>query len=219
MKNYQVTITGQQPLLMRWDNIEWADQMDDWKRDPRNKGVGKPGDDRTPPWRWVGYTYNDGKQIVIPSDNISRCLMEGGTLVPTGKKQETFKQLTQNGMMVAETSWPLLVHGKPIPYREIEAMKNLETFAENKDRAAELGFRLLVKRAKVGTSKHIRVRPMFTSWAATGILTVWEERITKDALNTILESAGRYKGLCDWRPSSKQSPGPYGTFTSELREI
>ena len=27
MRKYQVTITGSTPLLMHWDNIEWADEM------------------------------------------------------------------------------------------------------------------------------------------------------------------------------------------------
>ena len=43
-----------------------------------------------------------------------------------------------------------------------------------------------------------------------------DDQITTDVLRSILEYAGRYKGLGDWRPSSK-TPGPYGTFTAEIK--
>lgn len=38
IRQYSVKLEGLTPLLMHWDNIEWADQMDAWKSDPSNKG-------------------------------------------------------------------------------------------------------------------------------------------------------------------------------------
>ena len=72
------------------------------------------------------------------------------------------------------------------------------------------------KRVKIGMSKHIRVRPVFQSWSITGDLAVWDDQITKEILQNIIERAGQYKGLGDWRPGGK-TPGPYGTFEARLR--
>jgi hypothetical protein len=90
------------------------------------------------------------------------------------------------------------------------------TFSEHKKAAQAMGFELLVKRAKIGMSKHIRVRPQFpTGWQARGTLAVWDEQIDERSLASILEYAGQYKGLCDWRPGGK-TPGPYGTFDAKI---
>jgi hypothetical protein len=51
MRNYEVTMTGTQPLLLHADDIEWADRMSAWKDDPANKKTSKAGDDRSPAWR------------------------------------------------------------------------------------------------------------------------------------------------------------------------
>ena len=81
-----------------------------------------------------------------------------------------------------------------------------------------MGFSLFVKRARIGQSKHIRVRPRFDNWAAQGELLVTDEQITENILRDILEMAGKYKGLGDWRPSSK-TPGFYGTFNAEVKRV
>lgn len=218
MRNYNVTITGKTPLLMHHDNIEWADFMEEWKSDPANKKGSKAGDDRSPPWRWLGCVYHDGKVIGVPSANIMRSIMEGGAMVPVpgGKMGKTFKSQTQSGMMCVEPLWTLYVNDSPIEWAKVEAMKLLEKFAEHKKAATDHGFDLLVKRAKIGTSKHVRVRPQFAAgWEVRGSLAVWDEQIDDKALVQILDYAGTYKGLGDWRPGGK-TPGPYGTFEAAI---
>jgi len=218
MRQYKVTITGKTPLLMHHDNIEWADFMEEWKSDPANKKGSKAGDDRSPAWRWLGCVYHDGAYLCIPQANIMRALMEGGAMVPVpgGKMGKTFKSQTQSGMMSVEPAWHLRVAGKPIAWSGVERLKDVTTFADHKKAVQELGFDLLVKRAKIGMSKHIRVRPQFSAgWQATGTLAVWDEQIDERSLNSILEYAGQYKGLCDWRPGGK-TPGPYGTFEARI---
>lgn len=218
MKTYNITITGRTPLLMHHDNIEWADFMDEWKNDPGNKKNSKAGDDRTPAWRWLGSTYHDGAHVGIPQGNIMRAIMEGGAMVPVpgGKNGKTFKSQTQSGMMSIEPFWPLLINGKPLPWQEIEALKDVPKFSDHKTAAESMGFSLLVKRAKIGQSKHIRVRPQFDAgWQLSGQLAVWDEQIDDRVLQDVLTYAGQYKGLCDWRPGGK-TPGPYGTFEAVI---
>jgi hypothetical protein len=219
MDTYQATITGKTPLLMHHDNIEWADFMEEWKNDPENKKVSKAGDDRSPAWRWLGCVYHDGKQIAVPQANLMKSIMEGGAMVPVpgGRNGKTFKAQTQSGMMSVDPFWPLLLNGQPITWADLEALKDESTFSKHKAAAEKLGFSLLVKRAAVGTSKHIRVRPQFAAgWQLKGSLVVWDKQITAEALADILKYAGQYKGIGDWRPGAPKKPGPYGTFEVKI---
>ena len=219
MRTYKVTITGKTPLLMHHDNIEWADFMDEWKNNPDNKKSSKAGDDRYPAWRWLGCVYHDGQHVAIPQANIMKCLMEGGAMVPVpgGKNGKTFKAQTQSGMMSVEPFWTLLIYGSPIKWSHIEMLKDESAFSKHKAHTRSLGFELLVKRAAVGTSKHVRVRPQFAAgWQAVGQIAVWDEQITDDALADIFEYAGQYKGIGDWRPGAPKKPGPYGTFEAKI---
>jgi hypothetical protein len=63
------------------------------------------------------------------------------------------------------------------------------------------------------------VRPRFSRWSCSGTITVLDEMITEDVLRNILVFAGRYSGIGDWRPSAPKSPGPWGKFSVELKEV
>jgi hypothetical protein len=220
MRKYAVTLTGKTPLLMHSDNIEWADFMEDWKNDPANKKNSKAGDDRSPAWRWIGSVYHDGKHVAIPQANIMRSLMEGGAMVPVpgGKSGKTFKSQTQSGMMSVEPFWLLSIDGALIQWTDIEVLQAEDSFKAHRETARRLGFDLMVKRAKIGSSKHVRVRPEFAAgWKASGTLAVWDEQITEVTLGQILEYSGQYKGLGDWRPGGK-TPGPYGMFEASIKK-
>jgi hypothetical protein len=220
MRRYQIDITGVQPLLMHADNIEWADEMEKWKNDKDNKKGSKAGDDRSPAWRWIGGLYHDDKVVIMPVENIMRCLMEGGAmvLVPGGRSGKTFKSQTQSGIMPTSAGWPVLIDGKLISVEPIKALVGVKDFEVHKQTAADNGFELLLKRAKIGQSKHIRVRPKFDKWALRGELVVTDEQITTSVLSDIIESAGTYKGLGDWRPGGK-TPGSFGMFEAKVKEI
>jgi hypothetical protein len=219
-RTYQVTLTGKTPLLMHSDNIEWADAMEAWKNSPANKKGSKAGDDRSPAWRWIGSVYHDDNVIVIPSDNLARCFMEGGAMVPVpgGRSGKTFKSQSQSGMMTGEAVWPLLINGKPIVAKEILALQEEAEFAKHKEVCEKHGFMLFVKRAKIGQSKHIRVRPRFDKWSCSGTIVVWDDQITQQVLENILDYSGKFKGLGDWRPGGK-TPGPHGMFEAKVKAL
>jgi hypothetical protein len=215
---YTVTITGYQgnPLFMHADDIAWADQMDTWRRDPPNKTETKPGDDRSPAWRWLGSVYHDDTQLVLPTANLQKCLMEGGAqvLVPNGRGK-TYKALTQSGCQFMDLSWPLLVQGAPIPWAPLEALMEEPDFAMHTKMAREHGFTLDVRRVLVQGQRHIRVRPCFKDWSASGRLWVSDERLSPAILARLWDVAGDTKGVGDWRPSSK-TPGPHGRFWVQI---
>lgn len=219
MKTAIVKLTGRTPLLMHADNIDWADKMEAWKNRPDNKNKSKAGDDRTPPWRWLGYLNFDdweGGIVTIPSEYIMRSIMGGAAEVPTGKGKKTFKALSQSGMLCQDFHWPLLVNGKTLSMKDIRKCLDMETFKETVDAAKALGFELLVKRVVIGNSKHVRVRPRFDNWSIEGEILITDEMISADVLKTILEISGRVKGLGDWRPGAPKSPGPWGMYSAEV---
>lgn len=216
-KTYKVELTGLSPLLMHADDRVWQDAVKRWQKDPMNKAFSVPGDDRSPAWVWLGYAYQDGKRFGIPSDNLMTMLREGGTKVPKGGKG-SYKSETQSTLVVNEIMWPVTINGRDVswgPFRELSTETDFDLHLAAADRA---GFSLHVKPARVGTSKHVRVRPRFDVWSAAGTITVLDDQVIKrDTLTAILGMAGRFCGLGDWRPSSK-TPGGFGRFEATITE-
>ncbi len=221
MRRYELTLTGTQPLLLHADDLGWSDKMDDWKNDKDNKKGSKAGDDRSPAWRWIGTLYHDGKYIVMPAANIMKSLMDGGVMVPVpgGKSGKTFKAQTMSGIIPATLSWPILIDDKPIPVAQILALAGNKNFAKHQEVALAHGFSLHLKRAKIGQSKHVRVRPQFQKWSIRPVVDVQDEQITMEVLADIAEMAGKFKGLGDWRPGAPKSPGPHGMFEATVKEL
>jgi hypothetical protein len=218
-RHYQVMLTGETSLLLHRDNLEWAETMKRWGKDPANKRESIAGDDRSPAWRWIGNIYADRGLCVIPADNLMTMLREGGAKCPTGKGQATFKRQTQSGIIVDQVAWPISIGGATISYQPIMALVNDPDFEKHLKVVEDLGFTLLVKRAKIGPAKHVRVRPRFTRWECQGTVTVLDEMISTEVLQNILTFAGTYCGLGDWRPSSPKSPGPWGKFSATVKEV
>lgn len=223
MRKYRIEIEGKRPLIFHHDDIEWADQMDEWRLDKDNAKNSKAGDDRFPAYRWLGCFYrNDAGQIIIPTANIMRAVMDSAADVPVPgarNSRKTFKSQSQSGILPDEIGWPLHINGNgsPLLWEPIEKLIKVPKFADHSKLVKKMGFELFIKRVKIGTARHVRVRPRFQKWAAAGTLTVTDEAITKDILTTFFEIAGTYKGLGDWRPGSK-TPGSYGMFTAKVTE-
>lgn len=220
MRQYEVTVTGKSPLILHRDNIEWAGLLKRWREIPENKKLSVPGDDRTPAFSWLGCLYHDKKSIGLDSGNLMRCMMEGGAsvVVPGGKSGKTFKAQTQSGMLISEPFIPLIVDGKHVDLAPALALQNDLDFEKHEQMAVDNGYSLFVKRAKIGTTKHVRVRPLFERWMLSFNMNVWDDQITKRVLTDVLRASGDYKGLGDWRPSSR-TPGPYGRFDAAIKEI
>lgn len=219
-RTYAITLTGAMPLLLHNDHLEWSAALTAWRTDPENKAKSVPGDDRTPAWTWIGSLYHDAGKVGIPSDNLMTALREGGARVSVpGKRSLTYKRQSQSGLVVNELLWPVIGSKGPIAYADIEPLLHEEAFEAQSAAALRLGFELFAKRARIGTGKHVRVRPKFAAWSASGTITVFDETITTQVLDHILTAAGRFCGIGDWRPSSPKSPGPYGTFTAAIQEV
>lgn len=215
MRRYTITITAQSPMLMHADNIEWQDSMSAWKQQPENRRASTPGDDRSPGFRWLGSLHHNGTHICLPAESIMRCVMGAGAMMNKNTGKATFKSQTQSGMMMPQVYYPLLIKGKQVPVAPFfEAMEG-RSFDGFQEMAAEHGFMLFVKRARIGRAKHIRVRPRFDNWSCTAAVLVVDNEITDAVLQELFRIGGQYKGLGDWRPGGI-TPGPYGMFTASV---
>jgi hypothetical protein len=220
MKQYEVRIEGLTPLLMHRDNVIFGEKVRAWQKDPANKGQSTAGDDRSPAWIWVGYTYHDNRHLIMPSDNLMTMLREAGAKV-TRKGKETFKKYTQSGVMIDGEGFDLLIGGEAVEIKPFNALIGNNDFAAHVEAAESAGFELLVKRAAVNRAKTLRVRPMFRQWELTGSLTVLDEEqsgLTAAVLTQVFNIGGSLCGLGDWRPSSGAS-GTFGRFRAEVRKV
>ena len=216
MKKFKFTLTGFMPLLMHADNIEGSDELQEWRKSPGNKGLSTPGDDRSPGWTWQTYCYHDDEHIVMPSENVMVALRLAGAQMIL-KKQKTFKELTQSGLLISTEACEFRNNGKQIKWADVVALRD-KSFAEQAKAAKSIGIdTLFVKRARVGTSKHVRVRPKFSRWSVSGTIMVLKPEITTEILQQLFELAGK-AGFCDWRPSGK-TPGPYGQAEAVVDEL
>lgn len=206
-------LTGTMPLLQNNDQVEASDLLSEWRKAPANKNASVPGDDRSPPWTWQTRLYSDGQHITVPSQNLMVCLRTAATQMIL-KRQKTFKEISQSGLLIRAEFLTLTVGGKQIPMTKVEAVREFP-FKRQADEVRKLGFRLFVKRAAIGKAKHIRVRPRFDSWELSGSVDILAAEITREHLDTMFGLAGRV-GLCDWRPGCK-TPGPFGMFEAKLK--
>ena len=176
-----------------------------------------PGDDRSPGWTWQTYLYHDGTHLTIPSDNIMATLRKAGSKIQS-KGKSTFKSMAMSGLFILEEYCKLLVDDKPIALKEIVKLRD-KKYSDQAAAVQDLGFKLKVKRATIGSSKNVRVRPQFDEWSVKGVISVTEPAITEDILKDLFQIAGSSVGLGDWRPSAPKSPGPYGMFTSKIVRV
>lgn len=200
IRQFHVQMESVSALLMHFDNIEAADEDSQV-----GKRGGKPGDDRHPADRWMRSLYIDPttRKLCIPSDNIEAMLKKAGSQISLGR-MKTLKTLAESAMFVEDACCPLE------PSVSADAIEKINgTFAEHAAAVKKLGFELFVKRVKVGGKRHIRVRPRFATWRASCTITVTEDSISEQMIGQLWEVAGRYVGLCDWRPK-------YGRFTAQV---
>lgn len=221
MATYRFTINGLGRLLMHADDIERADMLSKYRKDPKNKGVSKAGDDRSPAWTWTTYLYldPDTAAITIPGRCMMACLTKAGTHL-TGAKRGSLKKSVAAGVLINEEFLSFAVNGKRIDAKPILASsRKEEEYEAQKSLAAKAGFDLHAIRARIGQAKHIRVRPSFVNWSLTGTIETLLPEITMPVLEELFQVAGRRIGIGDWRPDSPSSPGPYGRFTAQVESI
>lgn len=194
MKTLKIKLTGIRPLVMH--NGLLADPTNPYVVEIRKitaKKNKKTDSDYEELSRleWLGGLYlGEGDSLVIPSDNIERCIVDGARKSRLGKD-------VQAAVFCADVEVPIrhpLIDGKAP--------------ADLYDDAT--GRFVLRKGVKVTTSRVIRVRPMIpTGWSLETTLEYDETIINQRNLAQAIHDAGALIGLGDWRPK-------FGRFTAEV---
>jgi len=129
------------------------------------------------------YLYKDPEgKIVIPSVNVKACIREAGRNYRISGRKTTFASMVKAGIEI-----------KPFPY--IPLIHN--------------GWVVDIRPVVVQRNRILRARPRFDNWALEfQIVNNDPTIIHMDTLKRILEDAGKYYGLGDFRPE-------YGTFRVE----
>jgi len=124
------------------------------------------------------YKNSEG-QVIVPSLNILAALKQAGTdyKVP-GRGKKTFKNYIYAGVGIEPFEIPLQTNGT------------------DPRKAWEIDLQPVV----VVRSRVMRSRPRFNQWGLAFIMEILDPIIQPEILKEILESAGRYQGLCDFRP-------------------
>lgn len=243
---YLVKLDGKTALFIHQDDVTKADEVEDWRIDNPNT---KRGDDRCPSWTWLTYLYENNGMLVIPQINIMALFRDSGQKIPmkavdeTCKTTASLKSETQS-QLVIEGDAVLKVNGKALKYKTLQDIAMLEgnssseslgsarkdkqaasrrargAFALQCKAAQEVGIRLDVRRATIGQAKHVRVRPVCDVWSCEFPVIATGDIFTKqDNFERLLQMAGRFIGIGDWRPGSPKKPGPYGQFEPTVKVV
>ena len=220
----RVTLTGQTPLLMHADDVMASDELSEWRKNPANKNFSTPGDDRSPAWTWSKYLYTDGvSHLAIPIEMVMAGLRTAGAQIIL-KKQKTFKEITQSGIQPDKPFFEFKC-GLSLNSMQSVSIKSVvdvadsghTNFREQFEAVKKTGFQLFVKRARVGSAKHVRVRPRFEFWQATGDLHVVADEIAPEKLTELFAIFGR-GGIGDWRAACR-TPGPWGRCKATWEQL
>jgi len=141
------------------------------KEDSKPNKVGKPVDPMEEAKKAL-YVNSKG-EICTPATHILGAMIRAASdyRIP-GKGKKTFKDAVKSGVIIEPEMIP------------------------HKNQKWELDIRpVVVNRARIP-----RARPRFDEWELEFTVTVLDERITPAILKEILTSAGRYRGIGDFRP-------------------
>jgi hypothetical protein len=133
----------------------------------------------------AGLYLNDGV-VALPSDNLDRCLWDAAKKTKNGKQ---YKQ----GVMIMEDWLPLDYSGTKIRVKqngEIPILE-LDKFYPNYRHQAMV---------KVGMQQVLRTRPIFHNWSFLFSIAIDEQVLDERTVVMIVETAGKYIGLCEKRP-------------------
>jgi hypothetical protein len=57
-----------------------------------------------------------------------------------------------------------------------------------------------MRTVKIGTAKTVRCRPAFNVWSFDTTIIIDESKLNERQIDQIVENAGKYVGICDYRP-------------------
>jgi len=177
MKNVKVKISGISPMLMHSDRT--ANPLDVFTREIK-KVTGKRNKteedyEKISKLEFAAGLYYNGKYY-MPSQNIESCLIASA-------KHSKLGTLIKQAMLVPEDGAFIFPNMDLTPDTLYEDSKYVD-----------------MRTVKVGTSKNIRTRPIFHEWEVSFTVYLDGFKMDTDTLKAIIDNAGQYVGLGDYRP-------------------
>lgn len=174
MKAIKVKIQGISPLLQH--RYVFVDE----KEEDAKRRSGKK--DYSGEWKKALY-WDDKLGVIQPGVHIEAAMIKAAVSfqIP-GKGKKTYKDLFKSAVFVSPDYIPHGLKGSP----EDLVKKGKITI----DR----------RLVRVNNSGVERLRPLFKDWALEFTIEVHDDQISDDTVQQILEHAGRYVGIGDYRP-------------------
>lgn len=183
MSTIQVEIQGISPLLQH--RYIFKDEFEEKAK--KRTGVIDYSNE------WVKSLYwNEEVGVYQPASHIEGALIKAAVnfQIP-GKRKKTYKDLFKSAVFVGPDVIPLGIKGSP-------------------EELLKKGRLVIDKRCVVVQKSRVeRLRPRFDAWALKFQIEVHDDQIHPDAVREILEYAGRFCGIGDFRPR-------YGRFQVSL---
>lgn len=166
----KVTITGAAPMLMNRYILQC-------EQPTRSRSEKKQNERDSGRWTEKVYWSDTMKCVAIPSVMIEACLAAGARAFKLGKQ-------VQSTVFLAEDEVPVISHGKKIDKLEVGKQIELD------------GRGAVVMKRRVD-----RFRPMLRDWQLSFTVQLLDPTAFSRAdLNKVVEHAGRFCGLGDFRP-------------------
>lgn len=177
MKSKTFRIRGDAGLILH--NARLSDPLDPWAMAVKEiSGKRKKSTDdliEMAKREFLGSMYEGEGGPCIPAQNLERLLRDGATHMKLGK-------VVQSSLIVLEEA-PIIYEG-PKDYEKLWSEERFRCRAS----------------CKVKQSRVIRTRPIFLDWSLEFTAAFHEERIDEAQVDEILNIAGLFVGLGDWRP-------------------
>lgn len=188
MKTIKFQLTGTAPLIMHAATlVDPFHPLAKEKKKLTAKKTNKTDDDlrRIDEIEFIAGLYMD-EQLgpVVPSANVERMLVDAGKRTRLGNK-------VKMGLQAANDYMPLQYQGP----RDLAGLLADPRFH----------FRQSIVQAK---QRVMRERPWFHGWSLEVAIDYDEKTFDQDDIVSLMDVAGRYIGLGDWRPR-------YGRFTAQ----
>lgn len=191
MKNLKITWKGISPLIMH--SCQCVNPLHpisiELKKYTSKKKKTEDDLNKIADLEWeAGAYWKDGLGLYIPAENVEATIQNGAKANKKGKDFEKYVNVTD----------------LYIPFNYYENLSKEELIKSYEYRDSRI---MRVMRARV-----LRTRPRFDKWEITFNMNYDEKNLSLEEIQTALEYAGQYVGLCDSRPK-------YGKFVSIIEEL
>ncbi|MBI5788545.1 MAG: hypothetical protein HZA78_06810 [Candidatus Schekmanbacteria bacterium] len=174
MKSVNVKVQGISPLLQH--RYVFTDE----KEEAAKKRSGKK--DYSEEWKSALYWDNE-LGVIQPAGHLEAAMIKAAVNFQiVGKGKKTYKDLFKSAVFVSPDYIP---HG----------------LKGSKEDLVQEGRLTIDKRlVRVNNSGVERLRPMLKNWLLEFMIEIHDEQISADTVHQVLEHAGRYVGIGDFRP-------------------